>query len=69
MTIIIDDDGVMHKVLTMDEVEKIKAEIAQESQAETLKLHWSVAMGLNKAIDIIDKYRGDTDVFDKQRGN
>lgn len=65
MTIIIDDDGVMHKVLTMDEVEKIRAEIAQESQAETLKLHWSVAMGLNKAIDIIDKHiselRGDAD--------
>lgn len=65
MTIIIDDDGVMHKVLTMDEVEKIKAEIAQESQAETLKLHWSVAMGLDKAIDIIDKHiselRGDTE--------
>lgn len=46
-------------------LDKIRAEIEQESQAETLKLHWSVAMGLDKAIDIIDKHiselRGDTD--------
>lgn len=40
---------------------KIRAEIKKESEVKTLQLHWGEAMGLNKAIDIIDKYRGDTD--------
>lgn len=44
---------------------KIRAEIEKESEVKTLQLHWGEAMGLNKAIDIIDKYRGDIDVFDK----
>lgn len=44
---------------------KIRAEIKKESEVKTLQLHWGEAMGLNKAIDIIDKHRGDADVFDK----
>ena len=44
---------------------KIRAEIEKESEVKTLQLHWGEAMGLNKAIEIIDKYisevRGDTD--------
>ena len=42
-------------------LDKIRAEIEKESEVKTLQLHWGEAMGLNKAIDIIDKYRGDTD--------
>lgn len=41
-------------------LDKIRAEIEKESEVKTLQLHWGEAMGLNKAIDIIDKYRGDT---------
>ena len=36
---------------------KIRAEIEKESEVKTLQLHWGEAMGLNKAIEIIDKYR------------
>ena len=42
-------------------LDKIRAEIEKESEVKTLQLHWGEAMGLNKAIDIIDKYRGDTE--------
>ena len=38
-------------------IEKIKAEIKKESEVKTLQLHWGEAMGLNKALDIIDKYK------------
>lgn len=41
-------------------LDKIRAEIKKESEVKTLQLHWGEAIGLNKAIDIIDKYRGDT---------
>lgn len=40
-----------------DILDKIRAEIEKESQVKTLQLHWGEAMGLNRAIDIIDKYR------------
>ena len=44
---------------------KIRAEIKKESDVKALQLHWGEAMGLNRAIDIIDKYiselRGDTE--------
>lgn len=40
-------------------LDKIRAEIEKESEDKTLQLHWGEAMGLNKAIDIIDKYRGE----------
>ncbi len=46
-------------------LDKIRAEIEKESEVKTLQLHWGEAMGLNKAIDIIDKHKGDADVFDK----
>jgi glycerol-3-phosphate O-acyltransferase len=35
---------------------KIRAEIEKESNLESNRLHWGEAMGLNKAIDIIDKH-------------
>ena len=47
-----------------DVLDKIRAEIEKESEIKTLQLHWGEAMGLNRAIDIIDKYRGDTDEND-----
>ena len=37
-------------------LDKIRAEIEKESEVKTLQLHWGEAMGLNKAIDIIDKH-------------
>ena len=40
-------------------LDKIRAEIKKESEVKTLQLHWGEAMVLNKAIDIIDKYRGE----------
>ena len=40
-------------------LDKIRTEIEKESEVKTLQLHWGEAMGLNKAIDIIDKYRGE----------
>lgn len=42
-------------------LDKIRAEIEKESEVKTLQLHWGEAMGLNRAKEIIDKYRGDTD--------
>lgn len=52
-----------------DVLDKIRAEIKKESEIKTLQLHWGEAMGLKKAIDIIDKHiselRDDADVFDK----
>lgn len=40
----------------IDILNKIKAEIEKESEVKTLQLHWGEAMGLNKALEIIDKY-------------
>jgi len=37
-------------------LDKIRAEIEKESEVKTLQLHWGEAMGLNKAINIIDKH-------------
>lgn len=37
-------------------LDKMRAEIKKESEVKTLQLHWGEAMGLNRAIDIIDKY-------------
>ena len=44
-----------------DILDKIRAEIEKESEVKTSQLHWGEAMGLNRALEIIDKYRGDTD--------
>jgi len=40
---------------------KIRAEIEKESEVKTLQLHWGEAMGLNKAIEIIDKYKAESE--------
>ncbi len=40
-------------------LDKIRTEIEKESEIKTLQLHWGEAMGLNKTIEIIDKYRGE----------
>ena len=37
-------------------LDKIRAEIEKESEVKTLQLHWGEAMGLNKAVLIIDKH-------------
>ena len=42
-------------------LDKIRAEIEKESEVKTLQLHWGEAMGLNKAIDIIDKYKAESE--------
>ena len=38
-------------------LDKIRAEIEKESEVKTLQLHWGEAMGLNMAIEIIDKHK------------
>ena len=52
-------------IKSLEAWEKVRAEIEKESEVKTLQLHWGEAMGLNKAIEIIDKHiselRGDTD--------
>lgn len=64
MTIIIDDDGMMHKVITLAELDKIRAEIA-----EPLKYHGSdedydegFDCATRRALQIIEKYRVDESV-------
>ena len=54
--IIIDDDGVMHKVLPMDTLDKIRTEIEQEFKDES---EHPYGRGLKRAIEIIDKYRNE----------
>ena len=44
---------------------KIRTEIEKESNLASNRLHWGTAMGLNEALEIIDKHlselRGDTE--------
>ena len=54
--IIIDDDGVMHKVLPMNILDEIKAEIEQIADEEQ-KHDEKWAIGLRYAVKIIDKYK------------
>ena len=70
--IIIDDDGIMHKVLPMDTLDKIRAEIRQAADKQ-----FQIAMGvadLNErythirmenayrhSLNIIDKYKAEFD--------
>ena len=44
-----------------DTLDKIRAEIEKESEVKTLQLHWGEAMGLNRAIEIINKYNGESE--------
>jgi len=55
MTIIIDDDGIGHKVITLAELDKIRAEIIQ---IPTISFN---ANDIYKAdvLKIIDKYKSD----------
>ena len=59
--IIIDDDGVMHKVVPLSVLEDIKAEITQTSAYYMNYPNWELekllyAKGLLKAVEIIDKH-------------
>lgn len=44
-----------------DILNKIRAEIEKESEVQTLQLHWGEANGLNMAIDIINKYKTESE--------
>lgn len=70
--IIIDDDGVMHKVLPIDTLDKIKAEINQYGSIwvqYTIKGHTDkdiegivedvLTQAKQQVLDVIDKYRGE----------
>ena len=52
--IIIDDDGIMHKVLPMDTLDKIRAEIENEKHIGFTPQDF--ADGLDLALEIIDKH-------------
>ena len=54
--IIVDDDGVMHKVVPISVLKDIKAEIAQVCAYSINYSNWEYAKGLQKAIEIIDKH-------------
>lgn len=43
-------------IRSLEAWEKIRAEIGKESEVKTLQLRWGEAMGLNKAIEIIDNH-------------
>lgn len=45
-------------------LDKIRADIEKESEIKTLQLRWGEAMGLNKAIEIIDKYKAESENTD-----
>lgn len=77
--IIIDDDGVMHKVLPMDTLDKIRAEILEEKECayadfDKYKVDYlgvdsryvedelpydDFRCGMERCIEIIDKYRNE----------
>ena len=55
--IIIDDDGIMHKVLPIDTLDKIRAEIENEKHIGFTPQDF--ADGLDLALEIIDKYKAE----------
>ena len=55
--IIIDDDGVMHKVLPMDTLDKIRADIEQRKQKSGGEPNRELAF--NVCLQIIDHYRNE----------
>lgn len=55
--IIIDDDGIMHKVLPMDVLDNIRAEIENEKHIGFTPQDF--ADGLDLALEIIDKYKAE----------
>ena len=57
--IIIDDDGVMHKVLPMDVLDKIKDEIEQTEINGYIRDVECFSAGINVALNVINKYRNE----------
>lgn len=60
--IIIDDDGVMHKVLPMDTLDKIRAEFISEIPKNYMGIEpngENCVFSLNYILQIIDKYRNE----------
>lgn len=66
--IIIDDDGVMHKVLPIDTLDKIRAEIkskkfgltdTEDGRRIQSDIHAGFDGGIECALQIIDKYRNE----------
>ena len=55
--IIIDDDGIMHKVLPMDTLDKIRTEIEQRKQKSGGEPNRDLAF--NVCLQIVDKYRSE----------
>jgi len=55
--IIIDDDGVMHNVLSIGVLDNIRADIEKECVTCEYEDDFVYNSGLLKAIEIIDKYR------------
>ena len=43
-------------IKSLEAWKKIRTEIKKESEVKILQLHWGEAMGLNKAVEIIDKH-------------
>jgi len=58
--IIIDDDGVMHKVLPIDTLDKIRVEISDLADSDAYgDYQQGFNFGLMRAAQIIDKYRNE----------
>lgn len=55
--IIIDDDGIMHKVLPMETLDKIRAEIEQIT--DTMGVSYNQYVSKIDVLQIIDKYRNE----------
>ena len=58
--IIIDDDGVMHKVLPIDTLDKIRAEIMKLDDINPdYPMDRTIHISRNEVLQIIDKYRNE----------
>jgi len=58
--IIIDDDGIMHKVLPIDTLDKIRVEISDLADSDAYgDYQQGFNFGLMRAAQIIDKYRNE----------
>ena len=69
MTIIIDDDGIIHKVIPIEEMKEIRQEIETEciralnvmdpKDNNSILLGFSIYYGMMKSLEIIDKHIAD----------
>ena len=58
--IIVDDDGIMHKVLPMDTLDKIRAEIMKLDDINPdYPMDRTIHISRNEVLQIIDKYRNE----------